>query len=806
MKRILSIILCIAMIFSFASFAAYAEDSSFTDVNQSSWYYDDVMNAVRLGIINGKSPTTFAPEDNLTYAEAIKLAACMHQLYEDGSVYLVSTTNPWYETYVEYCKKEGIISKDYNYDTYATRAGYMEIFANALPDEALPIINQVPDDSIPDVPSSKNYAPAIYKLYRAGILMGVDAEHNCNPISTIKRCEVAAIITRMMNENERVEFGMGMPVTPPATETETENTDSNTSDANKTETPKTDSDASDSLILAIPKEDIILVPDIKEEIMVPVKIEETPEMYEPLTITQEPEYIASANEDEMLQYTVKAEGGKAPYTYSWVTRSNKNLKGKISDNDYVAGSNRATLAVLYNANNTLSDSQFACVVTDALGQSVTSNFVTMPEPAFIFHPEGLTKISRGHIFSGRVEKGSLKVGETIAIYMPSEDIYARGVVSGIEMFKKALDEATAGDYCGILIEKLENIPYDSYVSESLGKSVTEYIGNMDAYAVKVPLKTTVNLNSVEKLGETTKIFVATSGGTAPYTYEWYMRENGGDYKPLAGNPKYTVNGNEIVFTVDKEEFSNNTYYKCVITDAAGNTRVESGVCLHSKTYPYICQMPVSTYANYGDEVTFKVRTRAKDVTKVTYQWFIRNDETSGWAKIIPADTWASGENTSELTIQVDKSTFISHCEYRCEITYNGNTVISDPVKILPQNLIITKQPENTVGSHGSKVRFIVEAEGANEPFTYQWLISGPEFEFPVHIVEGYTWALGEDTYALVVSIDEKFFKSEYTFSCMITDSKGNRVVSKEARVILTSDPNVTFEENSSEPEMIVLMD
>jgi hypothetical protein len=84
----------------------------------------------------------------------------------------------------------------------------MEIFASALPDDALPAINDVPDGSIPDVPMSHPQAAAIYKLYRAGILQGVDAAHSCNPGSNIRRSEVAAIITRMMTPAARVTFSM----------------------------------------------------------------------------------------------------------------------------------------------------------------------------------------------------------------------------------------------------------------------------------------------------------------------------------------------------------------------------------------------------------------------------------------------------------------------------------------------------------------------------------------------------------------------------------------------------------------------
>ena len=207
MKKILSIVFAAVMCLATVSIV-FAAEFTFTDVPESEWYYADVKNAVELGLINGKTETTYCPDDNLTYAEAIKLAACMHQLYKEGQVLIVPGGDPWYQIYVDYCKSVGVITADCSYNEKATRSGYMEIFANALPDSALKAINNVPDNSIPDVPSTASYAPAVYKLYRAGILQGSDAEHNCKPYDNIKRSEVAAILTRMMDETKRVRFDM----------------------------------------------------------------------------------------------------------------------------------------------------------------------------------------------------------------------------------------------------------------------------------------------------------------------------------------------------------------------------------------------------------------------------------------------------------------------------------------------------------------------------------------------------------------------------------------------------------------------
>lgn len=189
-------------------------ENKFVDVNTTTgnWYYNDVLLAVQLGLINGTSDTTYNPNGKLNYAAAIKLAAVMHQRYTDSKVTLEpKPAADWYTPYVEYCKKNGIIDRDYDLNADATRADYMTIFAKALPDEALPIINRIPDNAIPDVPMNADYAKAVYKLYRAGILVGTGSDHACTPKNEISRAEVACILTRMMYQERRISFDMKSP-------------------------------------------------------------------------------------------------------------------------------------------------------------------------------------------------------------------------------------------------------------------------------------------------------------------------------------------------------------------------------------------------------------------------------------------------------------------------------------------------------------------------------------------------------------------------------------------------------------------
>jgi len=177
----------------------------FTDVPQNQWYYSDVCYAVQKGFVNGISETIYAPENKLTIAEAIKLAACMHQLSaNDWSVTLKNDSITWYKTYLDYATAKGILSKTYkDYNAYITRGEFVSIFYAALPVTEYTQINTVSDNKIPDVKLTDSYANQIYTFYRAGLLTGSDANGTFYQNSNIKRSEVAALLTRMFEKDAR---------------------------------------------------------------------------------------------------------------------------------------------------------------------------------------------------------------------------------------------------------------------------------------------------------------------------------------------------------------------------------------------------------------------------------------------------------------------------------------------------------------------------------------------------------------------------------------------------------------------------
>jgi elongation factor Tu len=84
----------------------------------------------------------------------------------------------------------------------------------------------------------------------------------------------------------------------------------------------------------------------------------------------------------------------------------------------------------------------------------------IPNPArpvdkpFIMPVEDVFTITgRGTVVTGRIEAGVVKVGEEVEIIGLRETV--KKVVTGVEMFKKSLDQGQAGDNAGILLRGVE---------------------------------------------------------------------------------------------------------------------------------------------------------------------------------------------------------------------------------------------------------------------------------------------------------------------------------------------------------------
>lgn len=194
-------------------------EGQFTDVARTDWFYDHVATLYALGLTNGKdSPSTFQPKSNMTVAEIVTTAARLRSLYEYGAaesgaaLYRANAAH-WYDPYAAYLTAGGVIGSEFEgqWERSATRAEVAHVLANALPADLFPAINAeavsigyARRKYITDVTEYTAYQQDILALYRRGIVGGRNGSGSFEPENSIWRCEVAAMVTRLVDSDLRL--------------------------------------------------------------------------------------------------------------------------------------------------------------------------------------------------------------------------------------------------------------------------------------------------------------------------------------------------------------------------------------------------------------------------------------------------------------------------------------------------------------------------------------------------------------------------------------------------------------------------
>ena len=616
----LTLVLCLVT----PAFAA-----GFTDVPANAWYRGDVEYAVQNGLVNGTSPTTYSPDDNLTYAAAVKLAAAMHKKVTVGNTDFAAGS-PWYQPYVDYAKANKIITKDYAWNSAATRAGYMEIFAGAIPDKgllsnyrALEPINTVDDNAIPDVSAAHPQAAAIYKLYRAGIVQGTDAARSCAPDSAIKRSEVAAILTRMMDSTKRMAFAMS-------------------ADANE------------------------------------------------LVITQQPQSTSAALGGKCT-LTVTVSGGKSPYAYQWYLSDDGTNWSPIVNSSKYSGVNTAALTIKADGSGSKYP-VYRCIITDSGHKSVMTAIVNVAEEASALtitqQPKNAEAVQDEWVTfttaadGGRVPytyQWQMNQGggwETIGSNAYFQDVTSASLKARI----------TGQDlYYGI--------QYRCVVTDADGRSAVSDAAKVTERTSTVTRPTAPLAIAAQPQGVSAKVNdwvtfnVAVSGGKAPYTYQWqYSPDGGHNWGFIAGDGENYYRGSmtdalEVKVGMHEEEYA----YRCLITDASGESvtsaaaRVSvSGTPSRPSSTPLtITVQPQNAAAKEGDEVSFTV-TVSGGTGSYTYQWQWSSRDGGDWVEFSGISA-VSGQNTAVLSMTAGWAE--DRYQYRCVISDGSNSVTSETVYI-----------------------------------------------------------------------------------------------------------------------------
>ncbi|MDD5946515.1 MAG: elongation factor Tu [Oscillospiraceae bacterium] len=111
---------------------------------------------------------------------------------------------------------------------------------------------------------------------------------------------------------------------------------------------------------------------------------------------------------------------------------------------------------LDSASTDPNDPVYACIaeLMDAVDSYIPTPDRKADQPFLMPVEDTMTITGRGTVATGRVERGQVKVGDTVEI-VGLKDESSSTVITGLEMFRKLLDYAEAGDNIGALLRGVQ---------------------------------------------------------------------------------------------------------------------------------------------------------------------------------------------------------------------------------------------------------------------------------------------------------------------------------------------------------------
>ena len=116
----------------------------------------------------------------------------------------------------------------------------------------------------------------------------------------------------------------------------------------------------------------------------------------------------------------------------------------------------SALKVLESTSTDPNAPEYACIkeLLDTIDSYIPNPERDVDKPFLMPVEDVFTITGRGTVATGRIERGTLKIGEEVEIVGLSDE-KKKTVVTGIEMFRKSLDSAEAGDNAGVLLRGIQ---------------------------------------------------------------------------------------------------------------------------------------------------------------------------------------------------------------------------------------------------------------------------------------------------------------------------------------------------------------
>ena len=182
------------------------DSNTFTDVDSLAWYFGGVCHAYDKGIMTGTGPKTFSPKTNVTWAQAVTIAADIHSRYNGLTLDTTPTAGgAWYSPYLAYARAANLLPTNCPADaaldsTDINRESIAFLLSRTLDKSDLPAVS---DQTIPDTAAiGGEFLSSVQLLYSAGVLTGMDNHYFC-PKNFATRAQMATIITALLMPSQR---------------------------------------------------------------------------------------------------------------------------------------------------------------------------------------------------------------------------------------------------------------------------------------------------------------------------------------------------------------------------------------------------------------------------------------------------------------------------------------------------------------------------------------------------------------------------------------------------------------------------
>ena len=219
--RILAAVLCVATLLTVCAFADPAagyglnvfEDVAdmtsytFSDISSTDWSFGGIKAAYDKGILLGYQDGTFRPDNNVTWGQALVIAARIHSAYFGNALPTVVTGNDdWYTPYQRYCDRQGMIPSDCpknaDLDQIAIpRYALAYIFCRTIDAEDMPAISDRQITDLNKIPAE--YVDSVKLMYSSGVMNGwSDYSFGGDRLTT--REQIAVVIDRLLLPADRI--------------------------------------------------------------------------------------------------------------------------------------------------------------------------------------------------------------------------------------------------------------------------------------------------------------------------------------------------------------------------------------------------------------------------------------------------------------------------------------------------------------------------------------------------------------------------------------------------------------------------